>query len=58
MQANQDIMRREFEQTRVDRNIDNFLADERDHMDEDSEEWDAESDSSEDNMWADRNNSR
>ena len=36
-------MRREFETTRVDRNIDNFLADERDEMDEDSEEWDASS---------------
>ena len=44
LQANLDEARREFEATRVDRNIDNFLADERDEMDEDSEEWDVDSD--------------
>ena len=43
LQGNLDTMRREFETTRVDRNIDNFLADERDEMDEDSEEWDVSS---------------
>ena len=54
LQENLDTMRREFETTRVDRNIDNFLADERDEMDEDSEEWDvsSEEENKVDDEWA------